>query len=331
MLKKIVFCACLSSGIFQSKAQQVINFEDLSLPPDSFWNGSDMSGGFNSNVAHFPNTFVDYGGGFTAWDGFAYSNKINDTLQNFTNMYSCFAGHQLSGSGIFGVSYNSFDSNYQVIPTEITFSGDITPLSFWVTNSAFTALTIKNGDSFSKKFGGVSGDDPDWFRLDIICYNGAIVIDTFHFYLADYRFLNNAQDYIVKEWTEINLVSAYVTKIAFLLSSSDTGAYGMNTPAYFCFDNLYWNMSINILENKSSVSYFYPNPTTGKVSVSSGNSSISKIEIYNMFGEKVYTASPLSLGRAGDGLLDLSDFPSGIYFIKMKINGTETYQKIVKN
>lgn len=324
MLKKMFLCVSLSLGLIYSSKSQVINFEDLSLPPDSFWNGSDFSGGFNSGIyASFPNNFVDYGGGVTAWDGFSYSNKLNDSLQDFNNMYSSYAGNQLVNSAIFGVSYNSINwTTNAVVPTEIAFTVPAVPQSIFITNSAYTALTIKNGDAFSKKFGGVSGNDPDWFKLDIIGYNDSLVTDTVHFYLADYRFSDSLQDYIVKEWTEINLSAlGQITKLDFVLSSSDTGVYGMNTPAFFCFDNLNCNFITNVTENVNDLFNVYPNPTISKVYF---NKEVNNLKIYNLSGEIIYS------NYENVKSIDLTDVNSGIYFIKMNVDGIEVNKKIIK-
>jgi hypothetical protein len=60
-----------------------------------------------------------------------------------------------------------------------------------------------------------------------------------HFYLADYRFEDNAEDYIVKTWEWFDLSSlGRADSLMCTLGSSDTGMFGMNTPAYFCVDNL---------------------------------------------------------------------------------------------
>ncbi len=325
MLKKIFLGVAFAICSIGFTKAQVINFEDLTLQPDSFWNGSDLSNGFNSGpYTHFPNYFIDYGGGYTYWDGFSYSNKTNDSLQDYGNMYSCYAGQQLSGSTVFAVSYNPMNfSTYETLPTEITFQVPAVPQAISVTNSAYTALTIKNGDMFSKKFGGVSGDDPDWFKLDIIGINDTVVTDTVHFYLADYRFSDNLQDYIIKNWTDIDLTPlGQVTKIQFLLSSSDTGAYGMNTPAFFCFDNLDPNFFVNIENNISyNSSLLYPNPTNGEVYC---EKNISELIVFSVDGKEVFTTS----GNFKN--MNISQFPSGVYIVKMISEGKETYQKLLK-
>ena len=56
------------------------------------------------------------------------------------------------------------------------------------------------------------------------------------YYLADLR--DEAKAYIINDWRYVDLSGlGKVKTIGFEMSSSDTGDWGMNTPAYFCFDN----------------------------------------------------------------------------------------------
>ena len=98
---------------------------------------------------------------------------------------------------------------------------------------------MRDGDGFAKKFGGVSGNDPDFLKLTITGFNGAAATGSVDFFLADYRFANNAQDYIVKAWTFVDLSSlGAVTRLGFDLTSTDNGPFGMNTPGYVAIDTL---------------------------------------------------------------------------------------------
>jgi hypothetical protein len=64
-------------------------------------------------------------------------------------------------------------------------------------------------------------------------------IGSIDFYLADYRFEDNENDYVIDEWTSVDLADlAGAWKLSFGLDSSDIGPYGLNTPAYFAMDNL---------------------------------------------------------------------------------------------
>src|SRR5207249_4062813 len=115
------------------------------------------------------------------------------------------------------------------------------PLSARIANTTYAALSMLNGDSFAKKFGGASGNDPDYFLLTITGLDSQQhSTGSVDFYLADYRFANNAQDYIVSDWTTVDLSSLGLDTqtLSFGLTSSDVGDYGMNTPAYFALDNL---------------------------------------------------------------------------------------------
>jgi hypothetical protein len=107
-----------------------------------------------------------------------------------------------------------------------------------VTNTTYAALSMLQGDGFAKKFGGTSGDDPDWFKLTVYGTDttGNVLSNAVSLFLADYR---DASDYIVDQWTLLDLSPlADAHRLYFNLTSSDVGDYGMNTPGYFAIDNI---------------------------------------------------------------------------------------------
>ena len=70
-------------------AQTVSNFENLTLPADSVFNGSSQQGGtsFISGNAIFPNFFDP---SFQYWlSGWAYSNVEDSSTSGFGNIYAC--------------------------------------------------------------------------------------------------------------------------------------------------------------------------------------------------------------------------------------------------
>ena len=139
-----------------------------------------------------------------------------------------------------GVAYDGWGSNPS-ISLDVFGSNYNTSISgVYVTNTTWAALSMKDGDAFAKQFGGDSGNDEDWFKLTCkgITKDGTYT-DVYDFYLADFRFSDNAQDYILEEWTWLDLSGlGDIVGLEFSLSSSDTGGYGMNTPAYFAIDDL---------------------------------------------------------------------------------------------
>lgn len=306
MSKKTALAVLMCLFILPCFSQTYHDFENLSLPADSFWNGSDLSGGFDSWPCHFSNNFVDWGSGITSWDGFAYSNMYDDSTQAFANMYSCYAGHNTQG--IHALTYLNIDwMTNEIVPNYIRFLSHMRLVSLKVTNTTYTALTMRNGDAFSKKFGGTSGDDPDWFKLSIVGYNEGVASDTIDFFLADYRFSNNNDDYIIKEWTSIDLTSIdIVDSVAFFLTSSDNGIYGMNTPALFCFDELVLDYVSSAGNLTMAAMKPYPNPA-GDCIILEGYSG--GLSIYSTTGQLVKT-------HYINERADISDLRPGTYILQ---------------
>ena len=216
-------------------ATHVSEFEDMGLSPGTYWNGSDLSGGFHSGWALFRNAYNPEWG---SWAGFACSTVSNTNTPSYFNQYAVWMpGTGRKGSSAYAVVYDSAWDEQDVIE----FPFPVCVQGFYVNNTTYAALSMRDGDWFSKKFGGETGDDPDWFKLTITGKdrNGQ-TLGSVEFYLADYRFTNNALDYIVSDWTWVDLSSLgpQVKTLHFTLSSSDTGEWGMNTPAYFALDNI---------------------------------------------------------------------------------------------
>lgn len=209
----------------------LITFEDLGLPPSTNY---PTTGGFTSGGATFANSYTDWGT-FISWNGFAPSTMTDTTTPGYTNQFSCIAG----GSATYAVG---FDDGFTAGPDMvITFPSDALVSSLWVNNTTYAYLSMRDGDSFAKKFGGADGTDPDWFRLRLEAFNADnISLGTNDFYLADFRSPNPADDYILAEWTPVDLTSfgATVRTLVLTLDSSDVGPWGMNTPAYVAVDNI---------------------------------------------------------------------------------------------
>lgn len=220
-------------------AAGVADFDDLT--PDTpyagpgggaFWNGSDASGRFTSRGVQFLNNYYpSYG----SWDGWSCSNTTDTTTPGYANQFSASTGAAHSGTN-YGVYYEPW------VPTPtVTADAPSTFQGMYVTNTTYAVLSMQNSDSVAKKFGGATGNDPDWFLLTITGAdaNGQTT-GTLDFYLADFRFENNSQDYILDDWTYVDLTSLgnNVKSLEFHLSSSDNSYGYMNTPAYFAMDSL---------------------------------------------------------------------------------------------
>lgn len=239
-------------------AAVTLNLEDFAavyeLQPsrqDAVDNGAAGHGGWEVQGAFFPNSFTDFGT-FTAWDGWAVSTKADDVTPGFGNQYSPIAGGGASADGspvVFGTFMVGFspgtDDPAVIPPTVIELpESHRAPGAVMITNTTYAALSMRDGDAFAKKFGGPDGTDPDFFRLTIRGRGPeGDVTGTVAFYLADFRFADDREDYIVDAWQPVDLspLGLNVATLEFTLWSSDTGAFGMNTPAYFALDRLVLN------------------------------------------------------------------------------------------
>lgn len=223
-----------------------VGFEDLdrSTPPAQagfggvYYNGSDNAGGWSSGDVGFNNSFTDFGGGFSTWGGFAWSTATDTTTTGFANQYSAIAGGGAGGSGTYAVAY--YDSFTPVIPT-LAFGQAVAPQAVRVTNIAYAYYSLRDGDAFSKKFGGASGNDPDFFSVTFTGYDaGHAQTGQVTFDLADFRFADNGLDTLVNQWTTVDLTAlgGGVTTLELSFASSDAGAFGINTPLYVALDDL---------------------------------------------------------------------------------------------
>ncbi|MEA2068436.1 MAG: DUF4465 domain-containing protein [Verrucomicrobiota bacterium] len=222
----LVACAALASATL---ADTVIDFD-----------GQSTTGNNNAYVAPAVDglyNWVDNGVTFrhevvysTSWNSFTYSS-VNDTATaGWGNQYAVYGdGMGMGDTGSYAVHYNQTAMPIVTLPVATTVRG------FYANNTTYAALDMLNGSSFSRAFTTASND---WFKLTIEGFDdGGATQGTVDFLLADYT---GATGSIVDEWTFVDLSSlgANVKSLGFALSSTDNGAFGMNTPNYFAMDNL---------------------------------------------------------------------------------------------
>lgn len=256
--------------VLSANAQTVATFDDISLSSESFWNGSDQSGSFSSGGFTFYNS---YNTDWSSWSGFAVSNTTDITTPGYENQYSAITGAGYYGSTNYAVCYPSPSAEI-----DISAVGQVN--GFYITNSTYAYLSMKNGDAFAKKFGGESGNDPDYLKLLIEALDAdGNFVDSTSFYLADFRFTDNSKDYILNQWTWVDLSQLKTaSKLRFSLTSSDNSYGYMNTPGYFCMDDFngekpynYQPVTVAGFEDLDLGTQGYYNGSDGKGGFESGN------------------------------------------------------------
>lgn len=328
--KFLIHCALIVALPAQS---QHADFENPVLATGSAWYGQDQvidgdtiyaNGGF-----HFE---TNYNSGWGSFAGWAISNVTDNTTPGWANQYSAVTGVGQNGSSQYGICYASAWNNHRVF----TLGAEQVLQGFYVTNTTYAYYAMLNGDSFTKPFGadtnaqglidGTNGED--WFLLTVYgldadsLYTG----DSVNFFLADFRFSNDAEDYILDEWTYVDLSSLGAVKgLDFVLTSTDTtGGFGMNNPAYFAMDNLLVAYS-GIVEPEQRELVVYPNPTSGMIHLCVPQNS--DIKLYSSNGKML--TSFVAVGA--NPMLDLSEYETGIYFMTATSDGTLLNTKVIKH
>lgn len=316
MKKLITLIVALSIKLVS--AQETATFENLSLPLDSFWNASNGGIGFENGGLFYTTKYDTSFGGYWA-SGFAYSSMRDTTNGTYTNLYSAKPGTG-SNSNTYIVSQNNTILKPQ-------YDGDkINLISLDITNTMYAATSIKYGDFFATAFGGNSGDVPDFFLLTFRPYvNGVLTNDTAEFYLADYRFLNNSQDYIVNNWRNFSPNISNADSILLTLRSSDNGNFGMNTPAFFCLDNIVSSFPLTINSSQKSNFEIFPNPAENFIRVRKLKQQQETITIFNSTGEIVKREQIVNEFHT----IDVSELCKGVYFVHLSLQNEN--QKFIKN
>ncbi len=164
--------------------------------------------------------------------GHAVSNYVETDIAqcDYTRQLSvCFAangGH--NGSKNFCI-HNGANDNVAKQPSFRFMDGKERVVDhMWVVNTSYALNSMKNGDWSGGPFA-----EGDWLKIVATGLNAAgTQTGTCEFYLAK-------DTDIVADWTRWDLSSlGKVARIAFTMEGSRTGEWGLNTPAYFAYDDV---------------------------------------------------------------------------------------------
>lgn len=297
-------------------------FEDVALNSQGIWQGEEGENEMFSGGWLFTNYYSSY-----FWGGFTASNHTDLNQSGLNAQYTSAAGTGYDGSAQYAVAY-TYGSQTDVYASD---GSAHTVTGCYVTNNLWAYQNMLYGDATATAFGGPSGNDPDWFKLTATGKNASgQTVGTAEFYLADYRFSNNNEDYVLNTWEWFDLsVLGEVATISFSLSSSKNDSYGMVTPAYFCMDDFNGvapELPNGIEENLANIDV-YPNPCEGMLHLSLGNTESFEYSIYDLTGQIVVNGR----SQGHETVVDMSRFPAGVYFISVIQDGKRFYNKLILN
>ena len=201
-------------------------FENLYLPEDSYWCGTDMSGSFVSGSYLFDNTNMPE---WNYWSEFAYANRTEtDYVQMYPDQFNNAVGGGHNGSENYAVVYPYGGSIHVMNKDADVING------FYVTNEAWVVDAIFNGDGMTPG----AFRTGDYLRMVVTGKHTDGSTSDLAYYLADFRDADETEHYCLDSWQWVDLRPlGEVSTVSFQIESSRSNQYGMTTPGYFCMDD----------------------------------------------------------------------------------------------
>lgn len=226
VLSTVCFIGCdLLTGIFEKST--IIDFEDVVLPEAGYIDASTAHPAHEIESVLF---LASYNETYGTSAGTTISSLTDTTTPGYTNAYSTYPGSGQGESSQFAI-LNPFGLTEPIID----FQDPVKIKSVYAANTTYAALSMRDGDQFAKQF---TTEDEDYFIVTFegLDENGEST-GTVDFYLADFRAGTNTG--ILNSWAKVDLSSlGTIVQLDIQFTSSDVGAYGINTPMYVAIDNL---------------------------------------------------------------------------------------------
>ena len=186
-------------------------------------------------------------------------------------------------------------------PVDMTFNdGQLyDPQSVYVNLNSYTFYSVLFGDGYARAF-----TDNDALTLTI---HGVAADESEKTVDVSLASCSNGDLSTARGWKYVDLTSlGSVNELYFTLSTTDTGAYGANTPLYFCLDKLSVVPSEStaapiMAADRASISYDYASKT---VSISGADFAA----VYDALGAKVF--------QTDDKAFSIASLPAGVYVVK---------------
>lgn len=195
----------------------------------NFWNGGIVRSDWNYRT--------DIAGQSAGW-WYTFSNQCS--VYNTASTDGANRGAGADGSNTFAVINGYFDANNNK-SASFNFSGSKEYLveNIAVCPTSYLYGNITEGNAYGNDPGKSLKEVGGWFKVTATGYNAAgTKTATVEKYICDYRNASSPVE-IASTWETWD-VSAMgrVNKVVFNFEGSDTGQWGLNTPAYLAIDNI---------------------------------------------------------------------------------------------
>jgi hypothetical protein len=207
---------------------QVVDFEDLTLNPNSSWIGSDGTGQFTSSYLTLYN---DYDNNYGSWQGFAYTNGTDTESNSYSNLSSC-VGHGASNSDYYVTAYIGTDWMGDNSQIPVAMKINTANSGNFANRGAYFCMPVLLKKWVDREY----ASNHFYFKLKASAYANGTLIGDSEIMMADFT---EGNSYMMDDWTYVDLSwIGNADSLNFVaLSNDDAGGWGINTPMYFCMDN----------------------------------------------------------------------------------------------
>ncbi|MBR5323459.1 MAG: DUF4465 domain-containing protein [Muribaculaceae bacterium] len=257
-----------------------------------------------------------YGG--LAWNGFTVSQNASSEQEDYPldSQWGCMAEGGIAaisnGKAIVDSERPYIVANYSSWETQnslsITFNdGNLYTLNgMYLTNSPYPYYTNIYGDDFANPL----TNEGDFFKVIAYGVKADNSVETAEFMLAEFK---NGTLQQTTEWTWWDLSSlGTIKEVYFTMESSDTGQWGMNTPAYFCIDRIMASNPVpsGIEESQATLNTTEIYYAANNIYVTATGATV--VKVYSINGVEVLS----QMVDEGTSIISSATLPNGIYIVK---------------
>lgn len=264
-MKKIyLFAAAAMMSAAMYADLQVADFENINLAPESEFAFDKDTAVFIESGSFEVQQTVAYGGTYVT--GAVISSHTDIVFESYADANKSIAEGAYAGQNYVVWYADSWTPNVIKLKEAAVVPG------MYVTNNVYAYMSMKNGDAIA----GNPFTTGDWFKLTISgSLNGTPVNTTVDFILAQ-------DTAILTDWAYVDLSTlGEIDELSFTMSGSRTGASGLNTPSYFCIDNLGASAPAEAIENTNAAVKAVKVIRNGQVVILRGE------KVYNVLGAEL--------------------------------------------
>ena len=220
----LVFVSCKKEKADEVEDKTIATFEEAAISPaqaESYLAFSVDTTVFLESGNYQVQQTVAYGGTYVT--GAVVTNITSTDFHDYTDAYKSAAGGAYEGKNYIVWYEDGMTQNVVKLKSAATVAG------MYVCNNVYAYSSMKDGDAIA----GEPFSEGDYFTLIITgSLEGKAVNAKVEFDLG--RGTN-----FVTSWTYVDLSKlGKIDELHFAFDGSRTGDWGLNTPTYFCFDNL---------------------------------------------------------------------------------------------